>query len=77
METENLLGTFNSCEVCGKSLKDEGTAEEPLPFLNGIMLLLNAHRITHRFTYHFVIMIGVLVQKAKIFEVIVGECLTF
>jgi hypothetical protein len=77
MDTKNLLGTFNSCKVCSKSLKDEGAAEEPLPFLNGIMLFLSAHRITHRFTYLFVITIRVLVQKAKILEVIACECLTF
>jgi hypothetical protein len=77
METKNLLGTFNSCEVCSKSLKDEGAAEEPLPFLNGVRLLLNAHRIASGFTYRFVITRRVLVQKAKILEEIACEFLTF
>jgi hypothetical protein len=56
MKAGNLLGAFDSCEVRSKSLKDEGAAEEPLPFLNGTHVRCITYGITSRFAYLFVLM---------------------
>ena len=74
MKVGNLRRTFDSCEVGGKCLEDKGTAKEPLPFLRSVKLLLDTERSE---PYLFVVVFGIFVQKAKIFEVILCKFDTF
>ena len=60
--------------MSSKGLEDEWAAEEPFPFLNVISRC--AYKITFKFNYLLVLAIGILVQKAKILDVVPGKVLT-
>jgi hypothetical protein len=60
--------------MSSEGLEDEWAAEEPFPFLNVISRC--AYKITFKFNYLLVLAIGILVQKAKILDVVPGKVLT-
>ena len=76
MKVGNLRRTFDSGEVGGECLEDKGTAKEPLPFLRSVSkLLLDQSERTE--PYLFVVVFGILVQKAKILKIILCKSDTF